>query len=46
MKIFSEETVAKLLELPSEKREEILDGLAKMLAVRSEKNYENEENLT
>jgi len=43
MTIFSEETVSKLLELPPGKREEILDGLAKLLAARAEKPYENEE---
>ena len=40
MKIFSEETVAKLLELPPQKREKLLDALAKMLAARAEKPYE------
>jgi hypothetical protein len=43
MKVFSEDTVAKLLELPPGKREEILDALAKLLAARAEKPYENEE---
>ena len=43
MTIFSEETVAKLLELPPGKRAEILDGLAKLLAARAEKPYENDE---
>ena len=40
MKIFNEETVVKLRELPPRKREELLDALAKMLAARAEKPYE------
>jgi len=40
MKVFSEETVAKLLELLLHKRKELLDALAKMLAARAEKPYE------
>ena len=40
MNIFSEETVAKLLELPPQKREDLLDALAKMLAARTERPYE------
>jgi hypothetical protein len=42
MKIFSEETVAKLLELPPQKREVLLDALAKMLAGRVEEPDERE----
>jgi hypothetical protein len=42
MKIFSEETVAELRELTPQKREELLDALAKMLAARAEKPYERE----
>jgi hypothetical protein len=41
-KILSEETIAKLLELPPQTREELLEAIAKMLSTRVDKSYERE----